>query len=76
MPKLVMLKNEKVGLESLDKRNENGGRLTSFCKVNELIFTNTCFKHHKRNRYTWLSSDGNTGNQIDYRHCDRQKMVL
>ena len=25
-----------------------------------------CFKHHKRNSYTWLSPDGNTRNKIDY----------
>ena len=64
MPKLVMLKTEKVGL-GLGTLYEKGEILASFCKVNELILTNTCFKHHKRN--TWLSHhDGNTIKQIDY----------
>ena len=41
-----------VGKFGLGTRTENGERLASFCKVNELIPTNTCFKHHKRNMYT------------------------
>ena len=49
-----------VGKFGLGTRNENGERLASFSEVNELLLTNTCFKHHKRNRYRWLSPDGNT----------------
>ena len=55
-----------VGKFGLGRRNENGERLASFCKLNELTLTNTCLKHQKRNRYTWLSPDVNTRNQIDY----------
>ena len=61
-----------VGKFGLGRRNENGERLASFCKVNELILTNTCFKHHEKNRYTWLSPDGNTRNQIDYIAIDKR----
>ena len=61
-----------VGKYGLGRRNEYGKRLASFCKVNELIWTNTCFKHHERNRYTWLSPDGNTRNQIDYIAIDKR----
>ena len=39
-----------VGKFGIGTRNENGERLASFCNVDELILTNTCFKHHKRNR--------------------------
>ena len=45
--------------------------LASFCKVNDLVLTNTCFKHHVRNRYTWVSPDGRTRNQVDYIAIDK-----
>ena len=61
-----------VGKFGLGRRNDNGERLASFCNVNELILTNTCFKHHERNRYTWLSPDGNTRNQIDHIAIDKR----
>ena len=61
-----------VGKFGLGRRNEKRERLASFCKVNELLLTNTCFKHHERNRYTWLSPDGNTKNQIDYIVIDKR----
>ena len=30
------------------------------------MITNTLYNHHKRNRYTWISPDGQTRNQINY----------
>ena len=47
-------------------RNNNGQKLAELCQANNLILTNTLFCHHRRNRYTWISPDNNTRNQIDY----------
>ena len=60
-----------VGKYGLGERNESGEKLSNFCKVNDLVITNTCFKHHVRNRYTWVSPDGRTRNQIDYIAIDK-----
>ena len=49
-------------LESLDSADD----------MRMVILTNTCFKHHERNRYTWLSPDGNTRNHIDYIAIDKR----
>src|SRR2546425_12350550 len=43
---------DKYGLEKI---NERGETLTSFCKKNQLVVTNTWFQQEKRRRYTWKS---------------------
>ena len=59
--------NEKVGSQEipgitgkfgLRVQNEEGQRLTEFCKENVLIIENTLFQQHKRRLYTWISPDG------------------
>lgn len=55
-----------VGQFGLGVRNSNGDRLAEFCHINEMVITNTLFNHHKRNRYTWISPDGQVKNQIDF----------
>ena len=37
-----------------------------------LILTNTLFCHNRCNRYTWISPDNNTRNQIDYIVVNKQ----
>jgi len=47
-------KEEKyVGGYGLGQRNSRGNRLIEFCKQQQLMVTNTWFKHEKRQRYTW-----------------------
>ena len=67
--------NEKVGSQEipgvtgkfgLRVQNEEGQRLTEFCKENVLIIENTLFQQHKRRLYTWISPDGQYWKQIDY----------
>ena len=46
--------------------HEMGHCLIEFCKENKLVVANTAFKHHNRRRYTWVSPDENTRNQVKY----------
>ena len=50
-------------------QNEARQRLTEFCKENALVKGNTLFQQHKRWIYTWISTDGQYRNQIDYILC-------
>ena len=50
-------------------QNKAGQKLTEFCQENALVITNTLFQQHKRRLYTWMSSDGQHRNQIDYILC-------
>ena len=42
----------------LGVQNEARQRLIEFCQENEPVITNTLFQQHKRELYTWTSSDG------------------
>ena len=55
-----------VGPHGLGTRNERGEMLVNWCKGNDLIITNTWFLNHNRRKYTWVSPNSNTRNQIDY----------
>ena len=61
-----------IGPYGLGTRNNNGQKLAELCQANNLILTNTLFCHHRRNRYTWISPDNNTRNQIDYIAINKQ----
>ena len=50
----------------LGQANDRGYHLLQFCAINELVITNTLFKHTKARRVTWTSPDGGAANQIDY----------
>ena len=47
-----------TGKYGLGVQNEAGQRLTEFYQENALVIVNTFFQHHKRQLYTWTSSDG------------------
>ena len=55
-----------TGKFGLEVWNEAGQRLIEFCKENTLVIANTLFQQHKRRLYTWMPSDGQHRNQIDY----------
>ena len=55
-----------IGPYGLGIRNERGERLFEWCKTNSMIVSNSWFENPKRRRYTWVSPDMNTRNQIDY----------
>ena len=58
--------DECVGQNGLGERNNRGERLVEFCKQQQMLVTNTCFKQDKRRRYTW-KAPGDTGRyQLDY----------
>src|SRR5574337_1048036 len=43
-----------------------------FCQENALVIANSRFQQHKRRLYTWISSDGQHRNQIDYTLCSQR----
>ena len=53
----------------LKYKNETGQRLTEFCQENKMVIANILFQQHKRWFYTWISSDGQHPNLIDYILC-------
>ena len=42
-----------VGDYGLRRRNDRGEKAVEFCRRNNLVITNTLFRHHPRCRYTW-----------------------
>ena len=57
------------GKFGLGVQNEAGQRLAELCQENTLVIANTLFQQHKKRLYTWISSDGQYKNPIDYIHC-------
>ena len=57
-----------TGKFGLGEQNE-GQRLTEFCQEKALVIANTLFQQHKRQLYTWKSSNGQYPNQIDNIFC-------
>ena len=55
-----------VGPCGMGEKNERGKKLIEFCQSRQLTITNTWFPQPNRRKYTWMSSDGKTRNQIDY----------
>ena len=55
-----------MGAHGIGQMNENGERLLDFCEMNGLVVCNTIFAHRDIHKYTWVSPDKKTKNQIDY----------
>lgn len=77
--------NAKIGQPRLDEylvmkqngygvRNERGQRLIDFAPENNLAIINTFYKKKQRNRWTWLSPNGQHKNEIDYVLSNRPDM--
>ena len=59
-------KHQGLGPHGLGKRNDSGENLLSFSQANDLMILNAWFEHHLRQKFTWISPDKKTKNQIDY----------
>ena len=57
-----------LGEHSPDMRNENGERLLDFCACNNLVVTNTLFKHRPCHQMTWYhpANGVSSGHMMDY----------
>ena len=55
-----------VGPHGLGERNNRGSNLVEWAIAHNMRITNAWFKQHPRRKWTWLSPDQKTRNQIDY----------
>lgn len=55
-----------LGIFGQGKRSPNGELLVELLLEHKLMLLNTLYKKNKRNRWTWISPDGRTKNEIDY----------
>ncbi|KAK2712262.1 hypothetical protein QYM36_011074, partial [Artemia franciscana] len=68
----VIVRHSNDGLEDVmgkfghGRQNHRGEMLIDFCRDNELIITNTMFRHRERRQVIWRSPDGRTANMTDY----------
>uniref|UniRef100_A0A914WBE4 Endonuclease/exonuclease/phosphatase domain-containing protein n=1 Tax=Plectus sambesii TaxID=2011161 RepID=A0A914WBE4_9BILA len=54
------------GKHGLGDRNDRGEQLVNFCEAAGLFIANGLFKKRPKRRWTWLSPDAQTANEIDY----------
>jgi endonuclease/exonuclease/phosphatase family metal-dependent hydrolase len=60
--------------ESLNKiSNVNGVKLVNFATAENLRVKSTMFRHCNIHKYTWMSPDGKSHNQIDHILADRRR---
>ena len=59
-------KHKGLGPHGLGERNLNGEHLLTFSEANDMMILNTWFECHQRRKYTWVATNGETKNQIDY----------
>lgn len=55
-----------LGKFGYGKRSRNGQKLVEFLMEHNLSALNSFFKKNQRNKWTWISPDGSTKNEIDY----------
>jgi hypothetical protein len=62
-----------IGNESLHQdNNDNGVRIVNFATSKNLVVNLMMFQHRNIHKYTWISPDGQTHNQIDHILVDRR----
>ena len=56
-----------IGRNGPNEKNSNGDRLLDFCALNNLVLTNTTFKHRRCHQYTWFhpAEEGKKGHILD-----------
>ncbi|XP_013139165.1 PREDICTED: craniofacial development protein 2-like, partial [Papilio polytes] len=65
-----------IGPYSTGKRNDNGHRLINFALENNLHIMNTYYKRKHNRKWTWISPDGRTRNEIDYILTNKPKIFF
>jgi exonuclease III len=55
-----------VGPFTVDTETENGTRLTDFCEINNIIISNTFFKHKLVHQTSWMHPRNKIWHMIDY----------
>ena len=69
---VVVLGSDRRGYESVlgphssGSRNDNGERLLDLCALHQLKITGSWFRRRNMHRWTWISNDGRTKNELDY----------
>ncbi|GBM53762.1 hypothetical protein AVEN_145334-1 [Araneus ventricosus] len=67
------LQSSHAGYNSLHNgTNGNGQRLFEFAVSENMLIASTAFPHKEIHKYTWISSDGLTLNQLDHVLVDRR----
>ncbi|CAH2088608.1 unnamed protein product [Euphydryas editha] len=66
--KIGQIKQENVIMKchGYGSKNNRGSRLIQFARENSLSILNTFFKKNVNKRWTWLSPDGKSKNEVDY----------
>jgi exonuclease III len=63
-----------IGNESLhENSNDNAVRVVNFTTSKNLVVKSTMFPHRKIHKYTWISPEGSTHNQIDHILIDKRR---
>ncbi|CAH2217995.1 jg18738 [Pararge aegeria aegeria] len=65
-----------VGPHSSGKRNNNGQRLIDFAHEHNLFIMNTFYKIKANRKWTWISSNGNVKNEIDFIMTNKPKLFM
>ncbi|CAF0883692.1 unnamed protein product [Rotaria sordida] len=55
-----------VGPYTVDTTNENGGKLIDLCTINNIIVTNTFFKHKLVHQTSWMHPGSKQWHMLDY----------
>ncbi|XP_037869587.1 craniofacial development protein 2-like [Bombyx mori] len=64
-----------MGKFGYGKRSERGERLVQYALENKLSIMNTFFKARKNRKWTWLSPDEHTKNQVDFILSNEPKKI-
>ena len=64
-----------IGPFGLGSRNTRGDSLINFAESHQLKIINTFFKKRLHRRWTWISPNGVTKNEIDYILTDKPQTV-
>lgn len=65
-----------VGKHGYDSRNTRGEQLVEFCEARKLFIMNTFFAKPDEKKWTWLSPDSRTKNEIDLFISDSKHIFL